>query len=95
LLRCEACSFTTADLALSEEQLRRLYTERYFAGDEYRDYVADRPVIEKQFRLRLRRLLKFVPAERRRNLFEIGCAHGFFLALAAEEFESVRDRYFG
>ncbi|MBV8213877.1 MAG: class I SAM-dependent methyltransferase [Verrucomicrobia bacterium] len=89
LSRCEACSFTTADLALSEEQLRQLYTAHYFAGDEYRDYVADRPVIEKQFRVRLRRLLKFVPAERRRNLFEIGCAHGFFLALAQEAFDAV------
>jgi cyclopropane fatty-acyl-phospholipid synthase-like methyltransferase len=89
LLTCEACSFTTADLALSEEQLRQLYTARYFAGEEYRDYVADRPVIEKQFRLRLRRLLKFVPVEQRRNLLEIGCAHGFFLSVAAEAFNSV------
>src|ERR1700759_5395439 len=66
LLSCEECKFTTANLTLSEEQLRQLYTAGYFAGNEYRDYVADRAVIEKQFRLRLRRFLKFVPGARKK-----------------------------
>jgi 2-polyprenyl-3-methyl-5-hydroxy-6-metoxy-1,4-benzoquinol methylase len=89
LLSCEECGFTTADLTISEEELRQLYTARYFTGEEYRDYVADQPVILKQFRLRLRRLLKFVPNAQKKNLFEIGCAHGFFLALAKDRFLSV------
>jgi SAM-dependent methyltransferase len=89
LLRCEECTFTTADLKLSEAQLRQLYTAGYFTGNEYRDYVADRPVIEKQFRLRLRRLLRFVPDALDKNLFEIGCAHGFFLEVASNAFRSV------
>jgi SAM-dependent methyltransferase len=89
LLRCEECKFTTANLTLSEEQLRQLYTDGYFAGNEYRDYVADRSVIEKQFRLRLRRLLPFVKDARAKRLFEIGCAHGFFLEVARNAFRSV------
>jgi len=89
LLTCEECKFTTANLTLSEEQLRQLYTAAYFNGNEYRDYVADRSVIEKQFRLRLRRLLQFVPDSREKNLFEIGCAHGFFLEVARNTFRSV------
>jgi 2-polyprenyl-3-methyl-5-hydroxy-6-metoxy-1,4-benzoquinol methylase len=89
LLTCQDCKFTTADLTISEEQLRQLYTNNYFAGDEYRDYVADRPVLERQFRLRLRRFLKFVPEALKKNLFEIGCAHGFFLALAEKNFHYV------
>ena len=89
LLRCEECAFTTADLNLSEAQLRQLYTAGYFAGNEYRDYVADRPVIEKQFRFRLRRLLRLVPNALDKNLFEIGCAHGFFLEVARSAFRSV------
>jgi 2-polyprenyl-3-methyl-5-hydroxy-6-metoxy-1,4-benzoquinol methylase len=89
LLTCEECKFTTANLTLSEEQLRELYTADYFAGNEYRDYVGDRAVIEKQFRLRLRRLLRFVPEARGKNLFEIGCAHGFFLEVARNAFRSV------
>jgi 2-polyprenyl-3-methyl-5-hydroxy-6-metoxy-1,4-benzoquinol methylase len=86
LLTCHNCKFTTADLTISEEQLRQLYTANYFAGDEYRDYVADRPVLERQFRMRLRRFLKFVPEAHKKNLLEIGCAHGFFLALAEKKF---------
>jgi 2-polyprenyl-3-methyl-5-hydroxy-6-metoxy-1,4-benzoquinol methylase len=89
LLRCEECKFTTANLTLSEEQLRQLYTADYFTGNEYRDYVADRLVIEKQCRLRLRRLMTFVPDARAKRLFEIGCAHGFFLEVARTAFRSV------
>jgi len=88
-MTCEECTFTTANLALSEEQSRQLYTAEYFAGNEYRDYVADRSVIKKQFRLRLRRLLQFVTDARSKNLFEIGCAHGFFLEVARNAFRSV------
>jgi SAM-dependent methyltransferase len=89
LLTCAECKFTTANLTLSEEQLRQLYTADYFAGNEYRDYVADRAVIEKQFRLRLKRLLRFVPEASAKSLFEIGCAHGFFLEVARNAFGSV------
>jgi SAM-dependent methyltransferase len=89
LLTCQECKFTTANLTLSEEQLRQLYTAAYFAGNEYRDYVADRSVIEKQFRRRFRRLSKFVPDAQNKNLFEIGCAHGFFLAFAKDKFRSA------
>ena len=89
LLECEGCRFTTADLSIPEEDLRQLYTERYFAGEEYRDYLGDRPVIEKQFRLRLRKLLKFVQCPVEKNMFEIGCAYGFFLSVAKSAFRSV------
>jgi 2-polyprenyl-3-methyl-5-hydroxy-6-metoxy-1,4-benzoquinol methylase len=89
LLTCAECKFTTANLTLSEEQLRQLYTADYFAGNEYRDYVADRAVIEKQFRRRLKRLLRFVPEAPAKSLFEIGCAHGFFLGVAKNAFRSL------
>jgi 2-polyprenyl-3-methyl-5-hydroxy-6-metoxy-1,4-benzoquinol methylase len=89
LLTCEECKFATADLTISEEELRQLYSTRYFVGEEYRDYVADRLVIERQFRLRLRRLLRFVPDAHKKNLFEIGCAYGFFLSIAKNTFHSA------
>jgi SAM-dependent methyltransferase len=88
-LECEECKFTTADLSIPEEDLRQLYTGRYFAGAEYRDYLGDRPVIEKQFRLRLQKLLKFVKRPQEKNMFEIGCAYGFFLSVAKSVFRSV------
>jgi 2-polyprenyl-3-methyl-5-hydroxy-6-metoxy-1,4-benzoquinol methylase len=89
LLTCVECKFTTANLTLSEEQLRQLYTANYFTGNEYRDYVADRAVIEKQFQRRLKRLLRLVPDAPAKNLFEIGCAHGFFLEVARNDFRSL------
>src|SRR5258708_6701126 len=89
LLECEECKFTTANLSIAEEDLRQLYTARYFTGEEYRDYLGDRPIVEKQFRLRLRRLLRHVERPQEKNLFEIGCAYGFFLSVAKEAFCSV------
>jgi SAM-dependent methyltransferase len=89
LLACEACGFTTADIALSREQLEELYSARYFAGGEYMDYLSERRLIEKHFRIRLEKLLEFVPEPASKRLFEIGCAYGFFLWVARERFASV------
>jgi SAM-dependent methyltransferase len=89
LLQCAACGFVTANVDLSPEALRELYTSRYFAGDEYRDYVGERALFEKHFRLRLKTLLQYVPAPRDKRLVEIGSAYGFFLAVAREHFKSV------
>lgn len=89
LLACEACSFTTADVALSSGQLEELYSARYFAGGEYKDYLSERRMIEKHFRIRLKKLLEYVPDPASKRLLEIGCAYGFFLWVARERFGSV------
>jgi 2-polyprenyl-3-methyl-5-hydroxy-6-metoxy-1,4-benzoquinol methylase len=89
LLSCSACRFVTANVSLSEEELRRLYSANYFAGEEYKDYLAERPLIEKHFRIRLRRLLRYVSDPGGKRLLEIGCAYGFFLAVARDSFREV------
>lgn len=89
LLRCRSCSFLTADLQLSDDQLRTLYSSSYFCGEEYRDYLAEQSTLERNFVQRLRCLLRFVPHARSKHLFEIGCAYGFFLKTAAPFFASV------
>ena len=89
LISCNQCTFTSADVELSSEELKQLYTANYFAGEEYKNYIADRNVIEKQFRLRLHKLLDHVPKPQRTHLFEIGCAYGFFLNVAREYFTTV------
>jgi SAM-dependent methyltransferase len=89
LLRCRACGHGWADLHLSPDQLARLYRRDYFFGEEYLDYVADRAIIQKNFRLRLSVLERFCDPARHRRLLEVGCAYGFFLDLAREHFESV------
>ena len=89
LLACGACSFTTADLTVSDAELARLYGPEYFAGQEYMDYFAERPLIHRHFKTRLDRLLRYVADPRSKRLFEIGSAYGFFLEVARECFRSV------
>jgi SAM-dependent methyltransferase len=89
LVRCRQCGFVSADLQLSHDELAELYSHRYFAGEEYRDYVAERPLIERQFRARLARLQRFVPSPGSKRLFEIGAAYGFFLSVARDVFQRV------
>ena len=77
LLACSACSFTTADLTVSDAELERLYGPDYFAGQEYMDYVAERPLITRHFQARLSRLLRYVADPGSKRLFEIGSAYPF------------------
>jgi 2-polyprenyl-3-methyl-5-hydroxy-6-metoxy-1,4-benzoquinol methylase len=79
----------SADVQLSHDELAKLYSHKYFAGEEYRDYVAERDLIERQFRARLARLRRFVPSPGSKRLFEIGAAYGFFLSVARDVFERV------
>ncbi len=89
LLQCRRCGLIAADASLSREELERLYGAAYFQGEEYRDYAGERALLAKQFQLRLNTLLHYVPAARRKCLFEIGAAYGFFLDLARLHFERV------
>jgi 2-polyprenyl-3-methyl-5-hydroxy-6-metoxy-1,4-benzoquinol methylase len=89
LVRCSACGFVSTDISLSADELKALYSTKYFQGEEYRDYIDDRQVIEKHFRARLKLLLSFVSDASRKNLFEIGAAYGFFLSVARSSFANV------
>lgn len=86
LLCCQSCGFVTANVALSRGELEAIYGKDYFHGREYADYILEGPSLEDNFRRRLRALTRFVPEHRSKTLFEIGCAYGFFLELARNEF---------
>ncbi|GAB4311842.1 MAG: hypothetical protein Kow0059_02150 [Candidatus Sumerlaeia bacterium] len=88
LRRCEQCGMVWAPLSLTSGDLQRLYDEGYFKGEEYVNYIEDRPFLEKNFRLRLGTLQRYLTPEHRRCL-EIGCAYGFFLHAAREHFTHV------
>ncbi len=62
-----------------------LYTSGYFAGGEYVDYLADKPVLQRNFRRRIAQLRRLVPCGR---LLEIGAAHGYFLELAGAHWDA-------
>jgi SAM-dependent methyltransferase len=72
-----------AGSGVSNLNAKAVYGTGYFHGEEYADYLQDRPAFEKQFRARLQ------DVKRHRNdgdLVEIGSAYGFFLAVAQESF---------
>jgi|SRR5579859_307659 len=79
LLRCQQCGFISADLDISEAALLKLYGEDYFHGQEYADYIAEEESLRTNFRDRIVTLRRFVPDIADADLFEIGCAYGFFL----------------
>ncbi len=89
IVRCSNCGYIFADLDLSQAQFEALYSDRYFAGEEYSNYVADKRVHQRNFMARLNVLSRFVDARRHRRLLEVGCAYGFFLDLATQHFEEV------
>lgn len=79
ILRCPSCGFVFADTQLSAEELQKLYQRTYFFGNEYLNYLEDKPALQRNFSARMRRLLKYSSGG---TLYEIGCAFGFFLELA-------------
>jgi 2-polyprenyl-3-methyl-5-hydroxy-6-metoxy-1,4-benzoquinol methylase len=79
-----------ADLQIYDEDLSGFYNKNYFSGDEYVDYMADRRVLQKNFKNRLKVIQKFTDPSRHRTILEIGCAYGFFLDIAKDVFDEVK-----
>ena len=90
LLRCRHCGHAFAPPEATDEDLAAIYTENYFAGEEYHNYLADKDIAQRNFRSRLRVLEKFMDPARHRRLFEVGCAYGFFLEATKDSFASVQ-----
>lgn len=78
LLKCEHCGFVTANLQIDKKVLEKIYTENYFKGEEYVDYIRDKDILQTNFKNRLNSILKVVQKEEINNVLEIGCAYGFF-----------------
>ena len=78
LLRCAGCGFVTANIQPSENEIREIYSEKYFAGEEYEDYIRDKAMLQKNFSVRLKKIFSIVPKNQITNVLEIGCAYGFF-----------------
>jgi SAM-dependent methyltransferase len=90
LLRCRDCTHVQADLRVSDEELALLYSRKYFFGDEYSDYIADKRVLQRNFERRMRVLGKYLDGARHRRLLEVGCAYGWFLDLIRDRFQLVQ-----
>jgi len=88
--KCSRCGLVYLNLAPTEDQLRRFYSETYFVGDSgrqgYLDYVAQRGGILATARKRLKTIDHLRPNGKR--LLDVGCAMGFFLEAARETWET-------
>lgn len=79
LVQCDRCGFVSADTNLSDSELEHIYSKDYFHGGEYLDYIEEERSLRENFRARIATLRKVAPDLASRDLFEIGCAAGFFL----------------
>lgn len=90
ILKCNNCGYICADLNIHNEDVLAFYNREYFFGNEYRDYLAAKDALQKNFKNRLKVIEKFTDPDRHSNLFEVGCAYGFFLDIARDSFKVVR-----
>lgn len=87
LLQCDTCQFITTDMhSYAGEDFEKLYGHDYFHGDEYHDYIAEKAITQKSFKLRMRKLDRFLDSARHQSVLEIGSAYGFFLDLVKDRF---------
>ena len=91
LLKCLNCGFVTANMEVSSQELIALYSEKYFKGEEYLDYISDKNFIQKNYVKRLKHIEKYHADIS--NVLEIGCAYGFFAELIKKKY--IRIQYLG
>ncbi len=85
--RCKDCGFIFSFPQPSLETLKKLYSESYFVSRQsvatgYDDYIRDEENIRRTFQKRFRTIDRFQTKPGR--VLDIGCAAGFFLAVARE-----------
>lgn len=77
-------------MSLNDYQLKEIYSENYFKGDEYRDYIADKLVLQKNFSKRLNQIQTNNLPENKINALEIGCAYGFFGEVFTQNYKKAK-----
>ena len=87
LIKCSSCNYVCADYSDEEINAEELYDTQFWKGREYTDYVADADILKKNFGKRIKELLRFIDCPSQKNIFEIGCAYGFFLEEAIHYFK--------
>lgn len=90
LLKCDACGFVTANMEIDLKVLQQTYTENYFKGEEYVDYLRDKEILQTNFKKRLQSIFKKIDKSTVTNTLEIGCAYGFFAETLTQELKKVK-----
>lgn len=91
IIRCQRCGYQRMLEELTLADLQDIYTEKYYTGEKYHDYPAEKDMIQANFRERLKAMARYVGRDAAAmRLFEIGSAYGFFLEVARPLFASVQ-----
>jgi 2-polyprenyl-3-methyl-5-hydroxy-6-metoxy-1,4-benzoquinol methylase len=82
LIRCRVCGLVYVQQLPTLAELEAIYSAEYWQGSSaYTDYLADKAGTQAHFRHRIKILRKLTSGS---DLFEAGCAYGFFLELAQQ-----------
>lgn len=86
ILKCKKCKLMAVENV--PDDLAPFYSKGYFTGDVeldgYMDYEADKEVTKNTYIQYLDEIESNCTSKSKPNLFEVGCATGFFLELAKE-----------
>ena len=89
LLRCVSCGFVTANIDITSETVKQTYTENYFNGEEYVDYLRDKEILQINFKKRLHSIYKHIDKTSITDVMEIGCAYGFFAEVITNDIKNL------
>lgn len=86
VLCCNGCHLGYVDQPPSSGAQKEAYSAEYFVGSRgYADYQEEKPALQRNFTRRIRDLRQYSSGG---DLFEIGCAYGFFLELAGQHWSA-------
>ncbi len=88
IVKCRNCGFVYVDSQLTDIKIPDLYDFDFFEGNKksrgYSGYLRERDNIMRNSKKRLRRIERY---QKRGKLLDVGCAAGFFLYTAGENWE--------
>jgi len=87
LIECQVCGLIRAQVNPTQAELNKHYSQDYYFGKEYFDYIQDRKAIERNFQKRIDVLDKYF--SKKSDCLEIGCAYGYFLHLMKGRVNSI------
>lgn len=78
ILKCTNCNYYFTDLIITPEEVKEIYSDRYFYGgqDGYPDYTLEREILIKRGEYYARKIRKYISQG---SLLDVGSAAGFIL----------------